>query len=791
MAGTSEKLVSPGVFTQENDLSYLPQGIAQIGAAIIGPTVKGPAFIPTLVESYTDFTDKFGYPDGKSYVPYTVRNYMKHSGRATIVRVAGYEGYTADLLQINFTPATGSYSGSVLMGALIAHGNDTGSSADFSNWTINFGLSSSADPTLFGLNSASVSYTCSLNPNSDSYVAYMLGTAPGTGRNLYVYATANSEELQAMIEDETIAWGEDSGSLTTASLNNAVTLTGTYAAPAYTTPSTPYITSQLGNELFKFHHFNAGASDVYVSIDNIKFSGEIGGTTYGSFNVLVRLVGDTDLRPQILETFAGCNMNPDSPDYIARKIGDQYRQVVDDANGNPKVQVNGDFVNKSKYIRVEMANAYAETEVPFGFANYYLPVEGSNPGFDLEHRYVQKDNVYDTGSNATSSFQFKYYYGFDMSDTDNLFVLKPISNTATTFSSSFSLANVQIQSGSSTSVATQIWTASLAPSKSRKFSVALQGGFDGFNPVTAKYVGNDISATNVMGLDCSTPTSTGTLAYRKAIDTVANPDEFDINMLVLPGILNVYHGSVVSYAYDMAEQRGDTFFFFDPVGLDDSVADAIDSVAGLDTNYAATYYPWVKIYDNDNTKYIWVPPTVVIAAVMAFNDKVGAPWYAPAGLNRGGIPEATQVYTRLTQSERDDLYDGRVNPIVTFINQGIVTWGQKTLQVKASALDRINVRRLLIELKKYIASATKYLVFEQNTVQTRTRFINIVTPYLDSVQQKQGLYTFKVVMDETNNTPDVIDRNMMVGTIWLQPTKTAEIIKIDFNITPTGATFGA
>lgn len=178
MAGTSEKLVSPGVFTQENDLSYLPQGIAQIGAAIIGPTVKGPAFIPTLVESYTDFTDKFGYPDGKSYVPYTVRNYMKHSGRATIVRVAGYEGYTADLLQINFTPATGSYSGSVLMGALIAHGNDTGSSADFSNWTINFGLSSSADPTLFGLNSASVSYTCSLNPNSDSYVAYMLGTAP-------------------------------------------------------------------------------------------------------------------------------------------------------------------------------------------------------------------------------------------------------------------------------------------------------------------------------------------------------------------------------------------------------------------------------------------------------------------------------------------------------------------------------------------------------------------------------------------------------------------------------------
>jgi phage tail sheath protein FI len=293
-----------------------------------------------------------------------------------------------------------------------------------------------------------------------------------------------------------------------------------------------------------------------------------------------------------------------------------------------------------------------------------------------------------------------------------------------------------------------------------------------------------------MGLDCSTPVSLGTLAYKRAIDTLANKEEFDINMLLLPGVLNSLHGSVITYANDMAESRGDTFFLFDCVGLVDTVPDAIDSVTGIDSNYSATYYPWMKMYDNDNTRYIWAPPSVFIAAVLAFNDKVSAPWYAPAGLNRGGIPEATQVYTRLTQAERDNLYDGRVNPIVTFISQGIVTWGQKTLQVKASALDRINVRRLLIELKKYIASATKYLVFEQNTIQTRTRFLNIVNPYLDGVQQKQGLYTFKVVMDETNNTPDIIDRNMMVGAIWLQPTKTAEMIKIDFNITPTGAQFG-
>lgn len=788
----SQKLVSPGVFTQENDLSFLPQGIAQIGAAIIGPTFKGPAFTPTLVESYLDYTNKFGLPDGKSYVPYTVRNYLKHSGKATIVRVTGFEGYGADLLQIDYTPITGSYSGSTLLGALIANGIDTGSTA-LAEWAVSFEESSaSATPLSFTLVSASVTYTCSLDPNSDSYVTYVLGTEPAAGRGLYVYEAANSEAFTIIATKLADIPSWTTGSVFADSiLTLPIDLVGTYAAPAYTTPASPFVVSQLSTNLFKFHHFNSGPSDVYISFDSIKFSGEIGGTTYGSFTVLVRVVGDTDLKPNIVETFAGCNLDPDSPNFIARKIGDQYVTIVDDTDGNPKIQVNGDYGNKSKYVRIELGDPYGATEIPFGFANYTLPVAGADPGFTIENRYVQKVDVADTGSVATSSFQYKYYYGFDFADPDNNFVLKPIPTGATTLSSSFLLSDVQMQSGSSTDVWTTDWVSSTAPSKSRKFSLALQGGYDGFNPTVEKLTGADITATNVMGFNCSTATALGTLAYRKAIDTIRNPDEFDINILVLPGIINNLHGSVITYANDVAEERGDTFFFFDPVGLDSSVADAIDSVSGIDSNYSATYYPWIKMYDNDNTKFIWAPPTVVIAAVMAFNDKIGAPWFAPAGLNRGGISEATQVFTRLTQAERDDLYDGRVNPIVSFINQGIVTWGQKTLQVKASALDRINVRRLLIELKKYIASATKYLVFEQNTVDTRTRFINIVTPYLDGVQQKQGLYTFKVVMDETNNTADVIDRNMMVGTIWLQPTKTAEMIKIDFNITPTGATFGA
>ena len=195
------------------------------------------------------------------------------------------------------------------------------------------------------------------------------------------------------------------------------------------------------------------------------------------------------------------------------------------------------------------------------------------------------------------------------------------------------------------------------------------------------------------------------------------------------------------------------------------------------------------IPDNNLSRNVWVPGSVVLPGVYAFNDRVAAEWFAPAGLNRGGIELAVQAERKLTHTNRDTLYESNVNPIATFPNTGVCVWGQKTLQKKASALDRVNVRRLLIAAKKFIASATKFLVFEQNSAATRLRFLNIVNPYLESVQQRQGLYAFKVVMDETNNTPDVIDRNQMVGQLFLQPTKTAEFIIIDFNILPTGAAF--
>jgi uncharacterized protein len=166
----------------------------------------------------------------------------------------------------------------------------------------------------------------------------------------------------------------------------------------------------------------------------------------------------------------------------------------------------------------------------------------------------------------------------------------------------------------------------------------------------------------------------------------------------------------------------------------------------------------------------------MIPGVYANNDRIAEAWFAPAGINRGGLGQVIQAERKLINSDRDTLYQGKVNPIATFPNTGVVVFGQKTLQKQASALDRINVRRLLIELKGYISQVADNLVFEQNTTATRNQFLAQVNPYLESVQQRQGLYAFRVVMDDSNNTPDVVDRNELRGAIYLQPTKTAEFI---------------
>ena len=279
--------------------------------------------------------------------------------------------------------------------------------------------------------------------------------------------------------------------------------------------------------------------------------------------------------------------------------------------------------------------------------------------------------------------------------------------------------------------------------------------------------------------------------YTQSLQLLANKDDFKYNMISAPGLVYSFasHVSPLNTMMDNAENRGDNIAILDLKSYGATVAAPGVTAGTIDSSYTATYWPWCSVTDPDTGQLCWVPASTLIPGVYAYNDTRSEPWFAPAGINRGGLNTVVRTERKLTQANRDSLYSDNVNPIATFPNTGVVVFGQKTLQKKASALDRVNVRRLLIALKSHISQVADQLVFEQNSIATRNSFLSQVNPYLESVQQRQGLYAFKVVMDSSNNTPDVIDRNEMVGAIYLQPTKTAEFIILDFNVMPTGATF--
>jgi len=796
----AERIVSPGVFTREKDLSFLPQGIGEIGAALIGSAVKGPAFVPTTVSSFQEFQQVFGGLTEDSYLPYTAQTYLEDAGTATIVRVLGQDGYTLE----NPVALTISSSHGTKVAAVLHPTTQITSDVDvfksssvadqFSSTNVSASLFTLA---LSGSTFAVTNFSASLNPTNDNYYTKSFGFSPKGAQKGYVLNNFKT------FQSASFATGE----IPVVSLDFAKDVDYT---KAYKESSTPFITSQKvgGNttNLFKFHTLSHGTATNYefkVGIQDIKPAGSVPGSEYGSFTVVVRRVDqdkiagspfvgvvDSDIRPNLVEQFQGVNLDPDSPNYIVRVIGDKYITV--DSDG--KLSTNGDYPNNSENIRVEASTAVSdkgidESLVPFGFAALQNPFGTAfalpNPSFVSEQKINQ-------------SYNPKKFFGydFDFSGTDNRNFLSPTPDSATAVvGTAFYLGDnnqdvgANYPSSASPNTAAISLNDSITSINSRKFIVPFQGGFDGYKPNRVVSLGNDITAGNTQGYDCSSNTATGTIAFRKAINSVSNPDEFDINMLVLPGIIHRLHSSVSVFAKDMCEDRQDTFFIMDASAWSDSISTATNAVQAFDSNYVASYYPWVKILNTDKNKPVWVPPSVVLPGVIAFNDQVAAEWFAPAGLNRGGLTSVIEAKTRLTRVERDALYEGRLNPIATFPGQGVTVFGQKTLQAKPSALDRINVRRLLIAVKKFIASSTRYLVFENNTAATRNRFLSIVNPYLESIQQRQGLYAFRVKMDETNNTPDVIDRNIMVGEIFLQPAKTAEFIVLDFNVLPTGAAF--
>ena len=323
---------------------------------------------------------------------------------------------------------------------------------------------------------------------------------------------------------------------------------------------------------------------------------------------------------------------------------------------------------------------------------------------------------------------------------------------------------------------------SLPVAQSGSFYNASGAPFAGAGKV-AKFFKN-ISNTDTQGLLATN--------YADAISILNNKDEYQFNIVTAPGLIYDFgnHKTQLDSIISLVEGRGDAIAVIDLEQYGATVSNTTAAAGTVNSSYAAAYWPWLQTQSSTG-KNEWVPASTVIPGVYAFTDSAAAPWFAPAGLVKGGIPNVIQAERKVSREQRDLLYRANVNPIATFPGQGIAVYGQKTLQKKASALDRVNVRRLLIELKRFIGGQANNLVFEQNTIATRNKFLAIVNPYLESVVQRQGLYAYRVVMDDSNNTADIVDRNQIVGQIFIQPAKTAEFVVLDFTIEPTGATFVA
>jgi hypothetical protein len=656
-------------------------------------------------------------------------------------------------------------------------------------------------------------FTLSFDSSSANYITKVFSESPQDAKQpLYVYSNFQNTQNAAGASD--IVKFSNTGS----SVNVAESFSFDFK-PA----TTPIIQSQLVNgartSLFRVKTLAHGTNQntkYRIGISNVKRAVDVAGSDYGSFSlqVIVNNPGQND-DGIILENYDSLSLDPDSDNYVVRRIGDRF--ITIDSDG--KLTTNGDYPNESSFVRITgPTNTSVSTEasslkdletipeelVPMGFAaplqpNLIATPSASYSGSHSDASMPSASYVGQTSGNGQKNERGTYdqnsYYGFDFNSVDSKQYLAPLPTSAAvgnnvTMSLENSFGNDDASTlGTKYSAGNNLLSLSGSDHRQLKFAVPFQEGFDGSDPALENKSGTNIASTNTQGFDLSSASASGSVAYKRAINAVSNPDEYDINLLAIPGVIHALHSSVTNHAIDKIEDRADAFYIMDGSKYGRTIQGAISDVKTLDTNYVGTYYPWVKILDEVKGKPTWVPPSVVLPGVYSNNDRIGQEWFAPAGLNRGGLTEVLEAQTRLTNLERDDLYENRINPIATFPGQGVVVFGQKTLQGKPSALDRINVRRLLINLRKFIASSSRFLVFEQNTSALRSRFLNIVNPYLDQVQSNSGLSAFRVVMDDSNNGPDVVDRNQLVGQIFIQPTRTAEFIVLDFVVQPTGAAF--
>lgn len=765
----ARKFVSPAVFTSEVDKSTLAQGVSAIGAAVVGRTLKGPAFAPTTVTDFNEFKAAFGDVDTGMMLPYAAKNYLKNSNILKVVRVLGTRNG-------NSAATNGS---TVSVKAIVASGSDMLAEVHVLSGTTMSWTGSGASVTF------SFSGTAGVFAGSvfSGTVSFSTGATDYIGRVFNTDATKASQYGHYLYK--LFEWGgTGSGApYTTASLSGAqATSSFDYD---YQNAQSPWVISQpfggaITYNLFRLVDRAGGANQQFkVAIANIKASSSPTVTPYGTFDIVIRSIGDTDARPEIIESFSGLSLDPSSSNYLPRVIGDQYTQW-DSTKG--KNVVLGKYKNQSTYIRVLMGTGNPPKDaLPWGHTGYPENVTSAGSSSLVDVPMVT-DDLDSQGNVLTSQL-----WGIDFSQKGITDRLKAgLASTSYPYAAApqqagavFTLTHLSGATSSGTAYTTySLGYSSNVPStaSSNGFVMALYGGWDGW----------DMTMTDP--LSQTGATYVGTIALKLGIDVLSNPDEVDMNLLALPGVTD---SAVTSYARQVCNERADCMAIIDISGSSVSNVISVLNTQGVDDNYAATYYPYLRYADTTNNVQVDVPPSVAMLGAYAYNDRVGQVFFAPAGLNRGGLSQFGIVDTldHLTFEDRNDLYEARINPIATFPNEGIVAFGQKTLQVKPSALDRINVRRLLIYAKKTIASAAKLLLFEPNNPQTWQRFLNTVNPILEKVRQDQGLERFKVVMDSTVNTPDLIDRNIMAGKIFLQPTRAAEFIDLSFIISASGVEF--
>jgi len=761
----AETLISPGVLARENDQSQITTQPLQAGAALVGPTVKGQVNIPKLITTYSEFQADFGttFDSGSDeftfFTSISAYNYFQNGGTSLLVtRVASG----------SFTPASSSTmyndveSGAIIAGTSLlgsfASGGQGGTAGTYSDVV----STTSGTGTGLSLDVVTSIDNGKLLATADALLASVTIQISGGAAATYpgVALSGGTEGTGAV---GTIILSD---STTISSITVTTTGSGFVATETITIPSSSLGASGSGGTDAVF---TLVAGDLFVEPTSISAQDVGAGYAVGDTVTIDSTLIGTPAADLVL-TLVDADI-VDANAFTLETIGQGIIMNNDGALNSQGALTNGTSDN----IRWQITNPST------GSGTFSIIVRRGNDT-------TRANSVLESFNNVSLDPKSSNYISRIIGDQTKVVRGEGTSDVYLQTSGSYPNASRYIRVSNVAYKTPDYFDNSGTPKSqyTAYIPVAASGTFGGASGTiltgTGKYY-NQINGTDTQGLKGDN--------YTTAFNLLANKDDYKYNLISAPGLYQSDYSSVLNTLTSNTENRGDNIVILDLEAYNSSITAVTQTAASKDTSYAASYWPWCMVTDPDSGQNVWVPAGTLMPGVYASNDRTAEAWFAPAGINRGGLGNVIQAERKLTQNNRDTLYQGKVNPIATFPGRGVVVFGQKTLQTTASALDRINVRRLLISLKNYISQVADNLVFEQNSSATRNIFLTQVNPYLESVQQRQGLYAFKVVMNESNNGPDIVDRNELRGAIYVQPTKTAEFIYLDFNILPTGAEFPA